>query len=164
MRALALVAAVVASPALAEAPYDQFMGGIPACLEEDKQECIGDAAAACFEGAPDGQTTVGMMFCMLAERDAWDALLNAEYGLARAEAQNFDNADRANAPQFAVRADQLRDAQRAWIAFRDAECTMRYGMWGSGSMRQLAGANCHMSLTAERTFALRRVRSELLGE
>jgi uncharacterized protein YecT (DUF1311 family) len=123
------------------------------------QSCIGDAAGACMSGESDGETTVGMMFCMLGERDAWDVLLNDEYQLARDFARNLDAGDRDLFPEYAVRADQLLAAQRAWIAFRDANCTMEYGIWGSGSMRQLAGSDCQMQMTAERALALRDYRN-----
>ena len=56
------------------------------------------------------------------------------------------------------RVEALRDAQRAWIAFRDAECAMEYAAWGTGSIRSIAGADCMMSLTAERTVRLIELR------
>ncbi|MCB1388101.1 MAG: DUF1311 domain-containing protein [Rhodobacteraceae bacterium] len=157
---IALFVALVGTPALAEAPYDAFMGDIGGCFEaadglDAGRACIGTGAGACFTGAPDGGTTVGMMFCLLAERDAWDRLLNAEYAHARAAGQRMDDADRADFPDTAHRAEQVRDAQRAWIAFRDANCAMEYGAWGAGSMRQIAGADCQMRMTAERTLELR---------
>jgi len=57
----------------------------------------------------------------------------------------------------------LRDAQRAWIAYRDANCAMEYGLWGAGSMRQIAGADCQMRMTAERMLELRSYRQQLGG-
>jgi uncharacterized protein YecT (DUF1311 family) len=95
-----------------------------------------------------------MMFCLLAERDLWDRLLNQEYAAARQRAQAADDAERPYHPEYAQRVTQLRDAQRAWIAFRDAECALQYGAWGAGSMRQIAGADCQMRLTAARTIDL----------
>lgn len=166
-RFLALFA-LIASPALAEEPYDSFSTGIADCVaaaegREAGRACIGTGASACFDGAPDGQTTTGMMFCALAERDAWDRLLNEEYALARDAARAADEAEREHFPDFAHRAEQLRDAQRAWIAFRDANCAMEYGLWGAGSMRQIAGADCQMTMTAERTLDLRSYRQQLGG-
>ena len=58
-------------------------------------------------------------------------------------------------PEFANRADSLLAAQRAWIVLRDADCGLEYAMWGSGSMRQIAGAGCRMQRTAERTIYLK---------
>ncbi|MDC1380629.1 DUF1311 domain-containing protein [Octadecabacter sp.] len=64
----------------------------------------------------------------MAEREAWDRLLNAEYastmnGMRRVDAQEVEHF-----LQFANRADSLRTAQRAWIALRDADFTLEYAM------------------------------------
>lgn len=154
----ALVALVLGGPALAEAPYDGFMGRVPDCVvsaasREDARACIGIGTQACIEGVPDGQTTVGMMQCAQAEADAWDALLNAEYQRARESARQGDAAE--DRPEFQNAAQTLLEAQRAWIAFRDANCAMEYARWGSGSMRMTAGASCLLDMTAERTLDLR---------
>lgn len=101
------------------------------------------------------QTTFGMMSCFLGERDAWDVLLNQEYQNARAFAQGLDAQSKELFPEYAVRDDQVLAAQRAWVAFRDANCAMSHGLWGGGSMRQIAGAQCLMRMTAEQTLALR---------
>ena len=161
MKALVL-ALLLPGMALAEAPYDGFMSGVDACFaSENPDTCFGAGAAACFEGAPDGQTTVGMMFCLLAEGNAWDRILNEEYAGARSAARAVDDAERANFPEYAVRADQMQAAQRAWIAFRDANCTMEYGIWGAGSMRQITGADCRLQMTAQRAVELHGYRQTL---
>jgi uncharacterized protein YecT (DUF1311 family) len=66
-------------------------------------------------------------------------------------------------PEFANRADSLRDAQRAWIPLRDAQCALEYAMWGSGSMRQIAGAACLLDLTAKRVIYLRFLGESMRG-
>lgn len=164
---LSVVAALLllANPALADTDYPAFMAPVAACYDSADDDpmaraCIGIGARDCMENAPDGGTTVGMMFCLLAERDLWDRLLNDEYAAARQRAQGQDDAERPYHPEFAQRITQLRDAQRAWIAFRDANCTMEYGAWGAGSMRQIAGADCLLRMTAERTVDLTRYLSE----
>lgn len=156
---------LLASPALAQINYAAFMAPVAACFSTAEDEpmaraCIGTGARDCMENAEDGGTTVGMMACLLAERDLWDRLLNQEYAAARARAQAADDAERPYFPEYAVRVTQLRDAQRAWIAFRDAECAMEYGAWGAGSMRQIAGADCLLRLTAGRTLDLSRHLAE----
>lgn len=155
----------LAFPALAQDPYAPFVAQVATCHSsaEDAstaRACIGTGARDCMQTAPDGGTTAGMMFCLLAERDVWDRLLNQEYAAAGQRAQGADDAERPYHPEFAQRVTQLRDAQRAWIAFRDAECAMEYGAWGAGSMRQIAGADCQLRLTAERTLDLARYLSE----
>lgn len=123
---------------------------------DSADECIGQAAQVCMNTDPEqNQTTFGMMSCFLGERDAWDVLLNVEYQNARGFAQSMDEQDKEFFPAYAVRDDQVLAAQRAWVAFRDANCSMAYGLWGAGSMRQIAGAQCVMRMTAEQTIALR---------
>ena len=119
----------------------------------DARDCIGVIATQCM-AAPEGQTTVGMMQCALAEAEAWDVLLNRYYRQARALARDMDAGDRADFPEFAVRAATLLDAQRAWISFRDANCTAQYAQWGAGTMRQIIGADCQLEMTALRTISL----------
>jgi uncharacterized protein YecT (DUF1311 family) len=165
--ALGLVAA--GSAAQADPLYDQYMTSIESCFydaadRDAASACIGTGADICMTTEDGGQSTVGMMSCMLAERDAWDKLLNAEYRSALAFATAMDDDERAHFPEFAVRKEQVRDAQRAWIGFRDANCAMSYGLWGSGSMRQIAGADCLLQMTATRTLDLHVYRSGMEGE
>ncbi|EBA10641.1 lysozyme inhibitor LprI family protein [Roseobacter sp. CCS2] len=121
-------------------------------------DCLGDAANICMETEADGHTTTGMMFCLSDEAGVWDDLLNEEYAQSRAFAQRWDESDLSTSPQFAVRDNQVLQAQRAWIAFRDANCTMAYGRHGAGTLRQVSGAACQMRMTAERVFELARYR------
>lgn len=104
-------------------------------------DCVGDAAALCME-QPEGQTTVGMGTCLMAETGHWDALLNQSYQEAM---------DRLT-PEVQT---ALRDAQRAWISYRDAQCDMVAAMFNGGTMRSVAYAGCKMSETAERAIELR---------
>ena len=55
-------------------------------------------------------------------------------------------------------ARQLRDAQRAWIAFRDADCGLVYAIWAGGSIRIIVAGNCHLDKTARRSIELRDMR------
>lgn len=163
MRGLLLILTLLGCPALAQDDW-LYAPMVAACAARDAAaggpaSCIGDAASACMSGEADGETTVGMMFCQMGERDAWDVLLNAEYALARDFARALDAEDAEFFPEYAIRAEQLLAAQRAWIAFRDADCAMAYGLWGAGSMRQIAGASCQLQMTAERTLALRDYRT-----
>ncbi len=123
-----------------------------------REACIGVMSDACFSREPDGESTLGMSQCLYAESEVWDELLNAEYRRTMAWAGKMDRDEAAYFPEYAVRADRLRAAQRAWIAFRDAECGLDYAIWGSGSMRNIAGADCIMRQTAERVIALRSKR------
>lgn len=148
MRA-ALVVTLIAAPALAQDPaltVDPSV--VEACVAETPAgdltpDCIGAAARQCQQ-APGGDTTIGIAQCVMGEHAAWDAALNREYQAARAQYADDRTA-----------ADSLRDAQRAWIAWRDAECAFQYDRYGGGSMRMIASANCQMSMTAMRALELR---------
>ena len=117
--------------------------------------CKGKLAATCMETEPGGETTLGMVACTMAETRIWEDRLDAEYEASRKLTLALDEADRADFPEFASRAETLLEAQRAWIAFRDAQCRLDYAMWGSGSMRQIAGASCQLEMTADRAIALK---------
>lgn len=111
--------------------------------------CLGAASNACQRLTPDGGTTIGITACTLAETGAWDDLLNREYGATRDAFAGVEGLT-----------DQLLAAQRAWIAYRDAECALAYARWQDGSMRGIVGANCVMVMTARRTVELRDMRGE----
>lgn len=117
--------------------------------------CIGQGATTCMDTEDYGYSTVGMMFCTLAEKEAWDRLLNSQYAATMEGLRRDDMQEAENFPEFAQRADRLRDAQRAWIPLRDAQCSLEYAMWGAGSMRQISGASCLLDETSERTIYLK---------
>lgn len=116
------------------ADYDPLAGG---------PSCLGQAAQACL-GATD-QSTLSTVACIGAETAVWDDLLNTEYKARRAEML-------AQGPGLT---DKLLDAQRAWIAFRDAECALEVARWGDGTLAGVVGANCVMEMTAARATQLR---------
>lgn len=145
-------------PAVQELMF--YMDKLPACLDaaatpEDARACGQIGAQICMEREEGGFTTLGMMFCTLAEAEAWDIELNRVYGDVMAGLRRLDADEGEAFAAFAVRADRLRDAQRAWIALRDGDCALAYAMWGSGSMRNIAGASCRLEQTMERTIFLK---------
>ncbi len=87
-----LVTGALAAPALA-----------PPALADDDQ--IDADLEACLDGE---MTTQGMVECFGAAYEAWDSALNEVYGTLREGLAEEE-------------ASALRDTQRAWIAFRDAE-------------------------------------------
>ena len=126
---------------------------------EAKAECIGILSQNCMGREEGGETTLGMTQCLSSETEVWDVFLNDEYRQTMAWAKAMDTDEAEVFPEFANRAKSLRDAQRAWLVFRDAECGLDYAIFGSGSMRQIVGASCFMRMTAERTIDLREKRS-----
>lgn len=161
----ALVALMVAATPAAGSEHEVAAYGhiLTACYAaapdaEARAACMGAMATECMDDQDGGHTTLGMTFCLNAEASVWDGFLNTEYAATRDWARVADEDEAANFPEFAVRAEMLREAQRAWIAFRDAECALRYAEWGAGSMRTIAHADCMVQMTAERTIDLRRQR------
>ena len=98
-------------------------------------------------------STVEMNYC--ADRDfaRADGVLNDTYQKALAMIGRSDN------PAPYTRAEwekQLRASQRAWIAFRDADCKGLMPMeWSGGSGTTYAVLGCMIELTKARTQALR---------
>lgn len=160
----AALLALLAGPAAAGMSDETALAELRACLGAGKAgtgaACIGGVSERCRAVTAGGETTLGIVECALTETRAWDALLNEEYRATRDWARDMDRATAEHSPEFANRAQSLLEAQRAWIAFRDAECGLAYALWGSGSLRTVAGANCRMEMTAERTLALREMRGE----
>ncbi len=90
--------------------------------------------------APSGQSTAGMIGCIAAELSVQDARLNTTWRRVTA---------RLNPRQKA----KLQAAQRAWIAYRDADCrSLDDADWGTIS--RIAANQCMLRQTMERTAAL----------
>jgi len=86
-------------------------------------------------------TTVDMRACAKAELSFQDGLLNLYYKKAM----------RALGPQ---QRNDLRNAQRAWIKYRDANCNVYYGLTG-GTMDLVTGDDCLVTMTARRAVELK---------
>ena len=85
-------------------------------------------------------TTQSMVECIAAETKLQDARLNQAYQALR----------RSVGPK---RQQQLQQAQRAWIRFRDANCAFYYDPDG-GSLARINANDCVMTMTAQRAAEL----------
>ena len=155
---------LLATPAAAQfAEPDMFRARFDACVSgadtaSGLASCKNLAANLCKAEIEDGQTTLGITSCNQVEAALWDDLLNADWPKHRTWAKAGDDAERPYFDgQFTNRAETLLTAQRAWIAFRDAECALAYASWGSGSMRNIAASACMADMTADRVIALRQI-------
>ena len=97
-----------------------------------------------------GGVTLNMQECITAETGRHDARLNQNY---KAALQTLD------APQQ----EDLRDAQRAWITFRDSECGFIARLTG-GSIDRINGANCMLEMTKTRADTLDDLLKLYLGD
>ena len=122
---LAAIAAVagLAPEALAEPAYSAAFGR---CMDGSAR----DPGGADFR----------MADCIAAETARQDAALNAAYRSL------IDELPEARRPV-------LRDAQRLWVRYRDANCGF-YADPDGGTAARLAAGGCVMSMTAERAAEL----------
>jgi uncharacterized protein YecT (DUF1311 family) len=81
--------------------------------------------------------TVELSFCASQRLEAADAALNYAYEAAVAAARGYEGGQEA----------LLREAQRAWIAFRDAACSAEGSLYEGGTMQPLVGTDCLVRLT-----------------
>lgn len=96
----------------------------------------GDQAES--EQACDGNT-FQMVECLKDKTAQWDKRLNVAYQKALQDAQPAQR-------------DQLRNAQRLWVQYRDANC-LYYGM-GEGTIARLDAGECMRSMTEARAREL----------
>lgn len=104
------------------------------------EQCIGVASGVCME-APGGSSNAGMDTCMAREIDWWDSQLNVHY------TSLIDQIDEESATA-------LQEAQRAWIAARDAGCDFEYTYWREGTIRSIYYSSCMLNETARRAIDL----------
>lgn len=95
-----------------------------------------------------------MTECAFRDADAADALLNEEYRRAIKAAKAMD-ADFQPGP--VALEDLLREAQRAWIPYRDAACSVESGLAQGGTAQNQFFAECLRRLTSQRIDDLRNV-------
>ena len=99
-------------------------------------------------------TQMDMNACSALEFEAADRALNAAYRDAIASERQADREIPAGDPRGTGEA-KLREAQRAWIAFRDAHCTVQSWEARGGSMEPMLYSLCRTRLTRARISELK---------
>lgn len=126
----------------------------------DAVACRGAHARICMEGVEETDV-IGMSACAREEAEAWERLVDETYAdlvlLARRAAIRAAEEGRAAAPLESM----LEQAQRAWLAFRDADCDQEFAIWGEGAQRRVAGAWCLLERNATRLLELRDKRAQM---
>lgn len=102
--------------------------------------CIGAVLIPCFQ-QPDALSTAAMLECSSRELEVWDEQLNAAYKAALAEASP-------------AMAKALREAQRAWVTWRDLRCKVSALEQDGGSMEEAVTVDCLRTLTAAQAILL----------
>lgn len=127
--------ALIAALALAALAAPAF-----AVTDQEIEAQYSKAYTQCL-AVPSGQSTVGMIDCTREELARQDAILNRTYAAVMKD---------LNARQIA----KLRTAQRAWLAYRDADCaSMEDEDWGT--LSRVIANGCVLRRTVERTLELK---------
>ena len=105
-----------------------------------QESCIGAVNIPCQQ-EPGGASTMGMIGCITRERMVWDERLNRVYREALKEA-----------PPRLARA--LRDAQRAWLQWREKRCKLHEIDNEGGSIVGPLHAGCMLDATARQALWL----------
>lgn len=118
-----------------------FAGAASAQVSGQQIQARYSAAYTKCMASPDGQSTLGMMQCMQEETGRQDARLNAAYRKAMADLTREQK-------------DRLKAAQRAWIAFRDADCSALWDPDHWGTLSKVSASQCTLDRTIARTIEL----------
>lgn len=113
--------------------------------------CLTLPAAAQEVDCANAMAQVDLNACAYQDWEAADADLNAAYKRAMALLQDWD-ANLPSAEQGGAQA--LKEAQRAWITFRDKACEAEGYAFKGGSAEPLLVYGCMRVLTEERTAHL----------
>jgi len=120
---------------------------------DNPRSCIESIVTPCVDGLSE-ESEDGVNGCYDREAEAWDALLNENYKSAVQDAQSADESLREFGGGEPTVAASLKTAQRAWIAYRDAECDRLYDRYKDGTIRFTVFAACQNELTASRAIDL----------
>ncbi len=114
-------------------------------------------AAAPTPNCTDPQSNYEMKLCAQREFETADKELNAVYGEAMKSAREQYRSTQRE-PGYEKMPDleeRLRKAQRAWLAFRDANCDYQYVIYYGGSMAGLSYIACKADMTKVRVKELK---------
>lgn len=115
----------------------------------------GFAANAAAEdiNCANANSTVEMNFCADKDYQAADKELNKAYDAALASTKSRDDEKPYDAKSFE---EAMRAAQRAWVAYRDADCKDLIAQeWSGGTGTTAASLGCMTEKTIQRTKELK---------
>lgn len=140
-----------------EKATDQDRTALIQCLDKAKKtkaeakSCIGAVQKPCLD-APDGQSTLGMQICTNREAAVWDERLNKAYKAALG-AYGKTETTNSNGGKV-VGADIIRDAERAWLGFREKKCAAEGLPMAGGTGAALLIDECYLDETAHQAIWL----------
>ena len=110
---------------------------------DEASGCIGICRDACSEDRIRSNQDLADGQCMTGEAAQWDARLNRTWAAVKERL--------AGNPEGLL---ALTQAQKAWIAFRDAECAASAAIWAPDGTGAAEAGNCLLSMTAQRYIEL----------
>ena len=96
-----------------------------------------------------------MTICASREYEQADAALNAQWTLTAAAMRERDAASQELRDKRPGYFEMLLAAQRAWLRYRDAHCSVEGFYARGGSLEPMLMATCKAKLTRQRTGQLR---------
>ncbi|CAG7857461.1 hypothetical protein MCAMS1_02295 [biofilm metagenome] len=97
-------------------------------------------------------TTPDINECASVEQEKVEVQLNAAY---KKIIQKLDHPEPDFAEHYAVIKKDLVDAQRAWVKFREADCTAVYTLYRDGTIRNVMYIGCMQSRAEQRMKELK---------
>jgi uncharacterized protein YecT (DUF1311 family) len=155
-----LALATIADPGQAQVKgLAEDRAALAACLDTAKaarksaESCIGIVQDACAK-EPGNGSNAAMSGCVGREVTVWDERLNAAYKAALAGDLAGREAYRDGGARKLTGAEVMREAQRAWIGFRERKCSAARLPMEGGSGAALLGGACFLQETARQAIWL----------
>lgn len=117
----------------------------------ERTQCYRVITRPCTDHGND--TTQGMIACNIRAALAWEVQMELEFAKSFAFFAEIDATNDVYSHDMR-RTTTLHESQRAWEAYRTAECRNAEARWGQGTMGEVDGSACRVGLAAERTIAL----------
>jgi uncharacterized protein YecT (DUF1311 family) len=103
----------------------------------------------------DPQTQLAMNTCASMDFNAADAALNEQWAITARDMRNLDEQIDRDEDQQAGHYETLLTGQRAWLAFRDAQCRSESFFARGGSLQPALEFHCKAFMTELRIQQLR---------
>lgn len=140
------LAGALATQEPSEVPLAERVAAVESCVaaaEDEAERCVGVIDDPCQE-APLGGSTLGMLACLAAETEAWDALMTRWFEAAR------------TSPDIEAPARQaLETAQRDWR--RGVDQSLRVYGGRQGTIWPVIAAGWRLEWTARRALWLKAI-------
>jgi uncharacterized protein YecT (DUF1311 family) len=138
-----------------------FVFGLTAMLLPAAASAETDIVAACYETCANStHSNPEYKACVARAADKADQLLNESYKKLQ-EAVRADAKDMGQSPDAQL--GYLRDAQKQWIAYRDASCTFEDSLAFGGTSIGGNYSSCLCALSYERIDDFERIEKQVMG-